>query len=81
MSHVHDAVLLLGQPVAAAVVEFTGGPHAWVTRSYTAADGQGAVCNGHRLSVSDTDDVTRSLLVSPLTIISDGSRTGVFVTG
>ena len=49
--------------MAAAVVEFGGGPYAWVTRTFTACEGEGAFCNGHRISVSDVEDVTRSLLV------------------
>ena len=57
------AVVRRGQPVAAAVVEFAGGPYAWVTRTFTACEGEGAFCNGHRISVSDVEDVTRSLLV------------------
>lgn len=58
------AVLLRGQPKAAAVVEFAGGPHAWVTRTYTASEGQGAYCNGHKISVTDNDNITRALLVT-----------------
>ena len=62
----HDsfhAVLLKGQPVAAAVVEFAGGPFAWVDRTFTAARGKGAFCNGKPISVSENGNITRSLLV------------------
>ena len=45
------------------MVEFAGGPFAWVTRTFTACEGEGAFCNGHHISVSDVEDVTRSLLV------------------
>lgn len=57
------AVLLKGQPVAAAVVEFAGGPFAWVDRTFTAARGKGAFCNGQPISVSENGNITRSLLV------------------
>lgn len=57
------AVLRKGQPIASAVVEFSGGPHAWVDRTFSAALGQGAFCNGERISVSEIDNVTQSLLV------------------
>lgn len=50
-------------PVAAAVVEFAGGPMAWVTRTYTASRGAGAQCNGKDLHVTATSNVTQSLLV------------------
>lgn len=60
----HCAVLLKGQPIAASVVEFGGGPFAWVDRTFTAARGKGAFCNGNPISVSSIDNVTRSLLVS-----------------
>ncbi len=52
-------------PVAAAVVEFAGGPTAWVTRTYSASQGAGAQCNGKQLKVTNTTDVTQSLLVKP----------------
>ncbi len=52
-------------PVAAAVVEFAGGPTAWVTRTYSASQGAGAQCNGKELKVTNTTDVTQSLLVKP----------------
>ncbi|CAM6071794.1 unnamed protein product [Sphagnum tenellum] len=58
------AVLHRGRPVAASVVEFAGGPFAWVTRTFTASAGGGAFCNGHRIHVSSTDQVERSLLVT-----------------
>ncbi|CAK9223098.1 unnamed protein product [Sphagnum troendelagicum] len=58
------AVLHRGRPVAASVVEFAGGPFAWVTRTFTASAGGGAFCNGHHIHVSNTDQVERSLLVT-----------------
>lgn len=58
------AVLHKAEPVAAAVVEFAGGPLAWVTRTYTASKGAGAQCNGKDLQVTATTDVTQSLLVT-----------------
>ena len=60
---VHTAVLHKAVPVAAAVVEFAGGPTAWVTRTYTASKGAGAQCNGKDLRVTTTSDITQSLLV------------------
>lgn len=60
---VHIAVLHKAVPVAAAVVEFAGGPTAWVTRTYTASKGGGAQCNGKDLKVTSTSDITQSLLV------------------
>ncbi|KAL3146416.1 hypothetical protein ABBQ32_003098 [Trebouxia sp. C0010 RCD-2024] len=60
----HCAVLHKAVPVAAAVVEFAGGPLAWVTRTYTASKGAGAQCNGKDLQVTATTDVTQSLLVT-----------------
>ena len=58
-----NVVLLKGQPIAAAVVEFAGGPLAWVNRTFTAVRGGGAFCNGNPISVSKIDNVTQSLLV------------------
>lgn len=52
--------------MAAAVVEFAGGPTAWVTRTYSASQGAGAQCNGKQLKVTNTTDVTQSLLVKPI---------------
>lgn len=45
------AVLRHATPVAAAVVEFGGGPGSWVTRTYTAARNGGAQCNGKSIQV------------------------------
>nr|UAD82038.1 myo-inositol-phosphate phosphatase 1 [Trebouxia lynnae] len=58
------AVLHKAVPVAAAVIEFAGGPTAWVTRTFTASQGAGAHCNGKELRVTQTSDVTQSLLVT-----------------
>ncbi|KAI9122589.1 hypothetical protein K1719_006429 [Acacia pycnantha] len=57
-------VLYQGNPAAAAVVEFVGGPMCWNTRIFSAATGEGAFCNGQRIQVSTTDQVGRSLLVT-----------------
>lgn len=53
-----------GAPLAAAVVEFTGGPRAWGERVYTASLGGGALCNGSPLRVSPTAQLRRALLVT-----------------
>eukprot|EP00246_Nothoceros_aenigmaticus_P012337 TRINITY_DN3792_c0_g1_i3.p1 TRINITY_DN3792_c0_g1~~TRINITY_DN3792_c0_g1_i3.p1 ORF type:complete len:150 (-),score=13.82 TRINITY_DN3792_c0_g1_i3:768-1217(-) len=52
------AVLHRGRPTAAAVVEFGGGPFSWISRTFTASAGGGAFCNGNRIHVSKTDQVT-----------------------
>ncbi|PSS02621.1 Phosphatase [Actinidia chinensis var. chinensis] len=57
-------VLFRGKPAAAAVVEFVGGPMCWNTRTFSAAAGGGAFCNGQRAHVSGTDKVEQSLLVT-----------------
>ncbi|GFS33117.1 myo-inositol monophosphatase like 1 [Actinidia rufa] len=57
-------VLFRGKPAAAAVVEFVGGPMCWNTRTFSAAAGGGAFCNGQRVHVSGTDKVEQSLLVT-----------------
>ncbi|KAG2449231.1 hypothetical protein HYH02_005977 [Chlamydomonas schloesseri] len=51
-------------PVAGCVVEFTGGPHAWVTRTFAAHTGRPTTCNGKPVRVSQVSDVRRSLLVT-----------------
>ena len=58
------AVTRRGVPLAAAVVEFTGGPRAWGERRYAAAAGRGATCNGARLAPSATSSLRRALLVT-----------------
>ncbi|XP_051128987.1 phosphatase IMPL1, chloroplastic [Andrographis paniculata] len=57
-------VLYKGKPAAATVVEFLGGPKCWNTRTFTAAVGKGAFCNGEKIHASQTDKVERSLLVT-----------------
>ncbi|PIN14625.1 Inositol monophosphatase [Handroanthus impetiginosus] len=57
-------VLYKGKPAAAAVVEFVGGPKCWNTRTFTAAAGKGAFCNGEKIHASQTDKVEQSLLVT-----------------
>ncbi|KAL6502216.1 Phosphatase impl1, chloroplastic [Orobanche hederae] len=51
-------VLFKGKPVAASVVEFVGGPKCWNTRTFTAAAGKGAFCNGDKLHVEQSLLVT-----------------------
>ncbi|GMP71424.1 hypothetical protein CsSME_00029835 [Camellia sinensis var. sinensis] len=57
-------VLYKGKPAAGAVVEFVGGPMCWNTRTFSAAAGGGAFCNGQKIQVSHTDKVEQSLLVT-----------------
>ncbi|CAA2934398.1 phosphatase IMPL1, chloroplastic [Olea europaea subsp. europaea] len=57
-------VLFRGKPAAATVVEFVGGHKCWNTRTFSAAAGKGATCNGEKIHVSPTDKVERSLLVT-----------------
>ncbi|TYI27112.1 hypothetical protein ES332_A05G156600v1 [Gossypium tomentosum] len=57
-------VLFQGNPAAAAVVEFVGGPMCWTTRTFTATAGGGAFCNGQKIHPSKTDKVEQSLLVT-----------------
>ncbi|KAJ7550698.1 hypothetical protein O6H91_07G113000 [Diphasiastrum complanatum] len=57
-------VLFKGRPIAAAVVEFTGGPFCWATRTFTAEAGKGSFCEGKQIHVSSNDRVERSLLVT-----------------
>ncbi len=58
-------MLRSGEPVAGVVVEFTGGPGTWVTKTYSAAQGKGATMNGRPIAVSAQADVSQSLLASP----------------
>jgi fructose-1,6-bisphosphatase/inositol monophosphatase family enzyme len=58
-------VLHRSTPVAGCVIEFTGGPHAWATRTFTAHLGGGAFCNGTPIRVSEVPSVNCSLLVGP----------------
>jgi len=58
------AVLKNGSPVAATIVEFTGGPHAWSTRKFTACMNGGSFCNGERLRVSRVKTLDRALMVT-----------------
>lgn len=58
------AVLRRATPVAGVVIEFAGGPGAWVTKTYAASRNGGATLNGKAISVSRTSDVTKSLLVT-----------------
>ena len=57
------AVLWRAAPVAAAVVEFCGGPGSWLQRLYAASEGGGATCNDLALKVTQTSDLGESLLV------------------
>lgn len=58
------AVLHRGRPLAASVVEFSGGPFCWVTRTFSASAGRGAYCNGNRIRVSSVEEVEKSLFVT-----------------
>ncbi|GAX77080.1 hypothetical protein CEUSTIGMA_g4526.t1 [Chlamydomonas eustigma] len=51
-------------PVAGCVVEFAGGPGTWVTRTYTASLGGGAMLNGRTIKTSSVTDIEQSLLVT-----------------
>ncbi|XP_073130677.1 phosphatase IMPL1, chloroplastic isoform X2 [Henckelia pumila] len=57
-------VLFKGKPAAATVVEFVGGPKCWNTRTFSAAAGKGAFCNGDKIYASQTDKVEQALLVT-----------------
>lgn len=57
-------VLRHAVPVAGVVIEFTGGPGAWATKTYAASRNGGATLNGAPIAASRTADVTRSLLVT-----------------
>ncbi|ESQ33713.1 hypothetical protein EUTSA_v10007962mg [Eutrema salsugineum] len=57
-------VLYRGNPAAASVVEFVGGPMCWNTRTFSATAGGGALCNGQKIHVSNTDAVERALLIT-----------------
>jgi Inositol monophosphatase family len=68
---VSAGVLRHALPVAGVVVEFSGGPGAWVTKTYAATRNGGATLNGKPISVSRTSELRRSLLVR----VATGSRT------
>ncbi|KAH7292683.1 hypothetical protein KP509_29G080800 [Ceratopteris richardii] len=57
-------VLYKGRPLAASVVEFSGGPYCWITRTFTASAGGGAFCNGNKICVSNSDTIEKSLFVT-----------------
>ena len=59
-----QAVLWRAAPVAAAVVEFSGGLGSWMQRLYTASEGGGATCNDCALNVTQTSNLGQSLLVT-----------------
>ncbi len=50
-------------PVAGCVIEFTGGPGGWGTRTYSAARNCGATCDGQSISVSAVRNLDKALLV------------------
>lgn len=58
------AVLRHTTPVASTVIEFTGGPGSWQTRTYTAGRNAGAYCNGKPIQISNIHDLQKSLLVT-----------------
>ncbi|GMH41162.1 hypothetical protein BSKO_09072 [Bryopsis sp. KO-2023] len=51
-------------PVAACVVEFTGGPGLWSTRTFTASRNHGAFADGKRITVSRVKELERSLMAT-----------------
>ena len=53
-----------GRPLAAAVVEFAGGPGHWVERRYSAALGLGAAVDGVPLQPSAATQLRRALLAT-----------------
>uniref|UniRef100_A0A1D2A1M2 Inositol-1-monophosphatase n=1 Tax=Auxenochlorella protothecoides TaxID=3075 RepID=A0A1D2A1M2_AUXPR len=57
-------VLRHAVPVAGVVIEFTGGPGGWITRTYEAARDMGATCDGRPISVSRVKVLEQSLLVT-----------------
>lgn len=60
-----------GKTVAACVVEFTGGPHCWTTRTFLASRGNGATCNGHPIQVTKNDSIQTGLFVTGFGYIHD----------
>ena len=58
------AALRHSTPVAAVVIEFAGGPGAWVTKTYAAKRNGGATLNGKPISVTRNSDITKSLLIT-----------------
>mmetsp|Transcript_4872 Transcript_4872/g.31162 ORF Transcript_4872/g.31162 Transcript_4872/m.31162 type:complete len:346 (+) Transcript_4872:2660-3697(+) len=60
-----------GKAVAACVVEFTGGPHCWTTRTFLASRGNGASCNGYPIQVTKNDSVQTGLFVTGFGYIHD----------
>lgn len=51
-------------PIAACVIEFTGGKHDWSTKQWSASKGGGCYCNGNRVNVSQTAEMHSSLLAT-----------------
>lgn len=60
-----------GKTVAACVIEFTGGPHCWATRTYSASRGGGATCNGKPIHVTSTDSIQKGLFVTGFGYVHD----------
>lgn len=63
-------VLRHALPVAGCVIEFTGGPSGWGTRVYSAARNHSATVDGKPLCVSGVKDLSKSLIVSRLKIVT-----------
>ena len=57
-------VLRHSTPVAGCVMEFTGGPNAWVPRVFAAHRNGGSTCNGKPISISSTRKLQDALVVS-----------------
>ncbi|XP_024008796.1 phosphatase IMPL1, chloroplastic [Eutrema salsugineum] len=57
-------VLYRGKPAAASVVEFVGGPMCRYNQLICLTLGGGALCNGQKIHVSNTNAVERALLVT-----------------
>jgi myo-inositol-1(or 4)-monophosphatase len=55
-----------GSPVAGCIIEFVGGPGAWLTRQYSAHKGGGSYCQGKRIEASRTDEMRDAVIASEL---------------
>ena len=64
------AVLRHTTPVASTVIEFTGGPGSWITRTYTAARNNGAFCNGKPIQVWGSRRAYRARLCHAITCMN-----------
>lgn len=64
-------VLRHALPVAGCVIEFTGGPGSWSTRTFTAHRNGGATCDGKAISVSAIKEVSAAMLVTEIVHYDD----------